>query len=457
VIIADSATGSPQSVTLTGTIGTAAACKSTVGGAIAYTDLKSQKVSLPYGTPFAITGGTADVQLAGGALNGLITPQSVAGSYVTSDGVRGDIALSPISGTTWTVNVGKLSPDTSVSLSLQFAGAIAPAIVQSILDGMLTDPAYQAGFSQFVDNALGKTSAVQTAAANVLSQAAAAVVTSELSKKGLTPKSPDDLKTALGSALLSKIEPIFNVTGSAGALQNQDALPGVLGLSADDFKALSPQQLYDKLKGVTDFSKIADPVLSAAVLKQVTTYLKTYQNAASAVNDGLKNALFTGTSSLAVGSDEATDVSCDLQKYAGFDVGALYSFRLSELRSFFVANVYFGSVQLRPGAPQPKPGPGEWLRQRVSLAFGVALADLSSSSSSKISGENAFVYGLGVRINKYFRITAGGLLYRTTLPAVNGSTSPANGSLRQEFFIGPSIDITALSALQSIFAKAKSN
>jgi hypothetical protein len=60
-------------------------------------------------------------------------------------------------------------------------------------------------------------------------------------------------------------------------------------------------------------------------------------------------------------------------------------------------------------------------------------------------------------LNKYFRLTAGGLLYRTTLPAANGSTSPANASLRQEFFIGPSIDVTALSALQSIFAKAKSN
>jgi hypothetical protein len=97
------------------------------------------------------------------------------------------------------------------------------------------------------------------------------------------------------------------------------------------------------------------------------------------------------------------------------------------------------------------------LRQRVSLGFGMALKDLSGASKSKISSQNAFAYGVGFRLNKYFRLSAGGLLYRTTLPAVNGVTSPANGTLRQEFFVGPSIDVTALSALQSIFAKAKSN
>lgn len=96
------------------------------------------------------------------------------------------------------------------------------------------------------------------------------------------------------------------------------------------------------------------------------------------------------------------------------------------------------------------------MRQRVSLTFGIALKDISGSSKSKIASENAFVYGLGFRLNKYFRLSAGGMMYRATLPTVNGSSSPSNGTLRHEFFVGPSIDVTALPALQTIFAKSKS-
>jgi hypothetical protein len=256
---------------------------------------------------------------------------------------------------------------------------------------------------------------------------------------------------------LNKIEPIFNLSQQAASLQNPAIhLADAAAVTADAFSALNAQQLADKLKGVTDFSKVPSG-LQDGVKTAVTKFLQTYQNAVGGLNDGLKGALFTGSSSLAVGSDQATDVVCDLQKYAGFDVGALYAYRLNDLRSFAMVHIYFGPVQLKTGAAPPKAGAGEWLRQRASFALGMALKDISGSTASKVSGENAFIYGLGIRFNKYFRVTAGGMLYRTSLPAMNGSTSPANGTLRQEFFFGPSIDVTALSALQSIFAKAKSN
>lgn len=434
-----------------------AACKSTVNGAIAYTDLKSQKVSLPYGTPFAIAGDVTQVQLAGGALNTLITPQTVTGDYAASDGVRGDLTSSSVTGTAWTVNVGKLGADTSVTINFHFTGPLSVTTVQAIFDEMVADPSYQAAKAQFVDSALGKTASAQVAATTLLSQAAASVVTSVLSRKGLTAKNPEELKTALGAALLNRIQAIFNSSEQASSLETSTQVAAGLNLSADGLKALTPQALADKLKAI-DYSKVStDKTTQDLVKGGVDQFLKAYQNAVGGVSDGLKGALFTGSSSLAVGSDQATDVACDLQKYAGFDVGALYAPRLSELRSFALVDIYFGPVQLKTGSPPPKAGFGEWLHQRTSLAFGMALKDLSGSTKSKISGQNAFVYGLGFRLNKYFRLTAGGLLYRTTLPAVNGSTSPANGSLRHEFFIGPSVDLTALGALQTIFAKAKSN
>jgi hypothetical protein len=49
------------------------------------------------------------------------------------------------------------------------------------------------------------------------------------------------------------------------------------------------------------------------------------------------------------------------------------------------------------------------------------------------------------------------MVYRTSLPAVNGVASPLTNRLRQEFYIGPSIDITALPALEGIFGKKQSN
>jgi hypothetical protein len=286
-----------------------------------------------------------------------------------------------------------------------------------------------------------------------------------LKKMGLTPKNPDDLKTALGTALTNTIAPIFNL--------NEEKIKSVLnpifhvaeglGLSQDDLvpkdsktPTLTTQALIDKLKTI-DYTKVSGDKGTQGLVKGIVDqFLMHYQQATEGLNNGLQAVLLTGSTSLAVGSDQATDVVCDLQKYAGFDVGALYAPRLNELRSFAMVHIYFGPVQLKTGGT-PSPGPGEWLRQRTSLAFGMALKDISGATQSKISGENAFIYGLGFRLNKYFRLTAGGMLYRTTLPAVNGSTSPANGSLRQEFFIGPSIDVTAISALQSIFAKAKSN
>jgi hypothetical protein len=425
VTITDSAAGSPHSVTLTGTATAATAntaapvCKSTVSGAIAYTDLKSGKVSLPYGTPFAITGGTGDVKLAGGDLSALMTPQTVTGDYTTSDGAQGTIAASPVNGTTWNVNVGKLSPDTSVTINFHFTGSLGPSVVQPILDALVTDPGYLAAASLFIDSALGKSATVQAVAANSLAQSGSAFVTSTLGKKGLTPKNPDDLKTALGNAMLLNIQPIFNISQEIPSVMDfASQLAQGVGLSVSDFKALasSPSALGDKLKAF-DYSKIAsDQVVQSSAKTIVNQFVRTYNASVSALTDGLKGVLFTGTSSLAVGSDQATDVVCDLQKYAGFDVGALYSFRLSELRTFAMIHIYLGPVQMKVGATPSKSDPSksdfwEGVRQRASLAFGMALKDISGSSNSKISGQNAFVYGLGIRLNKYFRITAGGLLY----------------------------------------------
>ena len=438
----------------TGSTGSTASAKQN-SGAVAYLDLKNKKVPLPYGEPFTITGDTKDVQLTGGALTDFMKTQTVAGDYTTSDGSKGTITPSSITGTSWQVSIGKLAADTSVTINFQFTGTLLAGMQQTVISKLMTDPAYKAAISQFHSSAEGKGSAAALGAMTLLAQAITDVVTSVLNQNGLTPKTPADLKSSLGPVLLTNIEPVYNLGKELQELQNPAYHYELLvGMTPKDFSALSAQQLSDKLKGVTDFSKL--PGSQDERKTAVARFLETYQNASAAL-DSLQSVLFLGTSSLAVGNDQQSDVVSDLKKYAGFDVGALYSYRLSELRSFAMVHIYLGPIQLKTDAPPLKPGCWESVRQRVSLAFGMAIKDLSGASNSKISSENAFVYGVGVRLNKYFRLSAGGMLYRTTLLAKNGVTSPANGTLRQEIFVGPSIDVTALPALQSIFAKSKSN
>jgi hypothetical protein len=429
----------------------------TRSGTVAYVDLKSQKAALPYGQPFTITGDTKDVQLSGVALTELMKAQTVAGDYTTSDGNKGTITPSPITGTAWQVSIGKLTADTSVTINFQFIGTLLPGVQQTVIGKMMTDPAYAAATAQFITSAQGKDATAALGAMTLLSQGTVDVLTSVLNQNGLTPKTPADLKSSLGPVILTNIEPIFNLGQQLPELQNPAfRIADLVGMTSKDFSALSAQQLNDKLKGVSDYSKLPTSIQEVDKTA-VQRFLQAYQNVLAALDTGMQSVLFLGSSSLAVGNDQQSDVVSDLKKYAGFDVGALYSYRLSELRSFAMVHIYLGPIQLKTDAPPLKPGAWESIRERVSLAFGMALKDLSGASNSKISSENAFVYGVGVRLNKYFRLSAGGMLYRTTLPAVNGVTSPANGTLRQEVFVGPSIDVTALSALKSIFAKSQSN
>ena len=121
-------------------------------------------------------------------------------------------------------------------------------------------------------------------------------------------------------------------------------------------------------------------------------------------------------------------VTQDLSKYAGFDAAALQSPRTNELKPFYLVHAYpWGPVDLETSGHVP-------FAQRWSLAVGM--------SASAAQNNREFVYGLGFRLNKYFHFTAGTMISR----------DPASGRLRGTFCFGPSIEITALPGLTSIFA-----
>jgi len=121
-------------------------------------------------------------------------------------------------------------------------------------------------------------------------------------------------------------------------------------------------------------------------------------------------------------------VTQDLSKYAGFDAGVLQSPRTSELRPVYLIHAYpWGPVDLETTGHVP-------FAQRWSLAVGMPVG------SGQTNRE--FVYGVGFRLNKYFHFTAGTMISRDA----------SSGRLRGAFCFGPSIEITALPGLTSIFA-----
>lgn len=117
----------------------------------------------------------------------------------------------------------------------------------------------------------------------------------------------------------------------------------------------------------------------------------------------------------------------DLTKYAALDAGVLQTPHFNDLRQFYLVHAYpWGPVGLETSGHVP-------FAQRWSLAIG-------ASPGTAGSGREV-VYGLGFRVNKYFHFTAGVMIRRDA----------ASGRLSGSFCFGPSIDITAMPGLTSIF------
>jgi hypothetical protein len=145
----------------------------------------------------------------------------------------------------------------------------------------------------------------------------------------------------------------------------------------------------------------------------------------------------------------------DFEKYAGLDYGAVYIPRVEALRQFFTINIYLGAVEDKPtgmtevvdeNGNKKKSSRAEWLRQRFSLTFGMSIGDISSQDSSKIKGDNVFLYGIGFRLNKYFRLTTGAAVFRDA----------RNDRLSHGLMLGPSVDLTAFRYIRGLFGKASS-
>lgn len=110
-----------------------------------------------------------------------------------------------------------------------------------------------------------------------------------------------------------------------------------------------------------------------------------------------------------------TGSTAAIEKFAGFDYGAVYAPRINELRQFATMNIYAGSVTDDPAKPLCGDDKKKrcFVQQRVSLTLGITISDISGAAHSKIKGNNAFICGIGFTLNRYFRLAVGSAVFRS--------------------------------------------
>ena len=386
---------------------------------IPYKELSATR--LPYGETLVIQGELADLKANSQPLTDHLEITGLVVRYTVS-GLSAKTATATITDAKWQVSIEPLPEKASVAFVFEVQGKLKPERIGEMLDKVLADPRFLVAFDTFAATAASPRAAQELAANNFVDNLA------PIFTDALPPFLRASAESPFAAALLDDIE---------------KDLPSLV-----NFRTNIADMVINKVPGI-------ESGMTAGAAWQAASKLTVQQKQALDVHGQSSLDQFLGNYRrlqvalsrqavvhLTARSDvTAASVSRDFEKYAGLDVGALYVPQLHELRSFFTLNVYFGRVEESP-APATAAQSSFW-QQRVSLTFGVSVGDLSAREDSKIKGDNAFVYGLGFRLNKYVRLTAGGLLFRAA----------SDNHLKHEIFIGPSIDFSAFKYIRGIFGK----
>ncbi len=407
------------------------------GAAVNFRDLPHTR--LPYGEAVTIAGTlsglTVKVEEAGQEVDKILTDfmlvTKVALTYTVS-GLAPVNVEGNLNGDNWSVVTEKLPENAQVKFRFQFSGQLKEAFVKTVLNNLFTDPRFKLELDAFYALAAQRDAAVQVAGARNFLEKLAPVVESLL---------PAAFKAAAKNVTpAALVYPLANLKTN---LQDMAAnnVPGITA-GMPPAAARDAVAAYERTLGRTTELTLADALAEKDSVKRGAMM------SAAMFNENYTKLSDALTKAVVVEFEVSSDLTAlaevkDFEKYAGLDYGAVYLPRVDALRQFFTINVYFGAVEDRPLGVT---GPAEWFRQRLSLTFGMSVGDLSSQASSKIKGDNAFLYGLGFRLNKYFRITAGAAAFRDR----------RNDRLSHGFMVGPSIDLTAFRYIRTIFGKESS-
>lgn len=366
-------------------------------------------------------------------INGLRLAQvmNVTRGKVTYEGMPAGKGKFSVTNNTWSVSVGPFTgEDVPISFRFVFEGVLSGNYVSGVIDDLFRDPEYRKRLDLFVSRALKKTREVQEEHAEEFVESLGPIISRILSKtKGLnaTPKS-----TFVQAVLRDILRKLPSLVALPKIIEDMQAL-GVPKVE----QGMSPSEAYSAVQELTEQQVSA---LADETGEKHQTFLRVFEE----VRAIFRQSITAEFEASATASEEA--MIKDFEKYVGLDFGAIYIPRIDELRSFATANIYFGPVEDSPApvtATTRKAKATQFIRQRLSLTFGISIGDLSSGEKSKIKGDNAFLYGVGFRLNKYFRLVTGGAIFRSSI----------DNELRNEFFIGPSVDVTAFRQIGRIFGK----
>lgn len=384
---------------------------------ISYSDLvQTGARPIPYGEVVTIHGSITDFDAPGKKFSDWLELSELSVSYTagnTSGTLKARISTDKRE---WEIDLEPLPAKSLLRLELKATLRPSQPAAEKIVTKVLDGDQYKSAVANFFRAAKGAT---REKAVDQFLEELGGLVKSEfpafISVSGVSFR---------GQALvLEKLVPLANLQENLKDLK-QFKIPGIK-------PDMTPAQAYEVTK---DAVGLQDEAARAA-----SAFTRNYKDA----NEALKKALVETVSQTVTVTQSVptTSVSIsDLQKYAGIDYAALYVPDRDELRQFVVANIYYGSVD---DTPNDLTGVLDHLQSRVSLSIGWCVGDLSNNQNSDIDGNNAYALGIGYRINKYFRVSAGTMKYR----------SKADGALRGETFYGISVDLTAFDALKGLVSK----
>ena len=406
--------------------------ESALAAEVSFSDLGKPGKKLPYGKSVVITGKVSEVPCNGRPLNEIMTPSSVHVSYL---GQRDTLGPGVVQNDIWSAPLGVLPPDTTVQIRVRFTGDLTSDKSNEIISTLIADPQFQNHLRSFLSVTTGQSSlVVQEEATRLLRN-----ITDQdgLLTKALKAHAPclevSEITSRIAARFASSLPALANIL-----TRMKEVLDIQLDSTSTNMPASALHHFAMTLKTDAAYKKDRQP-LEGSDLEDAKESVHLFQRDYENLQTAFRQTVAVEVANTAL-MERAVDTT-DLEKYAGFDAGAVYVYRLDELRHFFTINIHpFGPVELDTQGLLT----GGW-RKRFSITFGVSTGDFSGKENSRIKSDNAFVYGIGWRINKYFRLSVGVMLFR--------EASPRN-ALLHETFVGTSVDITALPGLRRIFARA---
>lgn len=354
-------------------------------------------------------------------LSGLKTSYKVITGGTTSEEKNAPTTVNTATGL-WMAQLEPLPADSSVEFTFQLEMIPRRGKLEELISSIVSLNEFeQANISLFneFDNAKGDNTEQKKAINNFLNRTSALIFNRMQLPSPL--RHPDISAT---STDLSKIM-TENVTAITNLRENLKDLGKTLG------KEITSFHVSDALDAIQKSSSTDDEGLREAKAQ----FKSNWEKFKNAMNLYAKVVL---KDQISVQLKVRTSITTsELERYAGIDVGAVFVPGIDEMRQFVTVNIYWGPVVDKPSnSLNPYQG-------RLSLTIGRDIGDISGNKDSDVKGDHAYSIGIGARLNKYFRISGGRLLYR----------SVATGKLENEGYLGLSVDLTAFKSFQTLVAK----